>query len=440
VSNLAQYLGRYAAPEARLVEPLGERYQSVLVVPAFRERPGFLQQFAAALAGARGRVLVIVVVNAAAPRAKETWPEHEALLAELRRAPAHAVSTAPPLWLSQRGAYDVLSIDRASPQHCFADKEGVGLARRIGCDVALALYARGNIASPWLYNTDADASLAPDYFTRELGVPAGVSARVFGFWHARGADEQIERATAIYEIRLRYYVLELARAGSPFAFHAIGSTLALSAPAYAAVRGFPNRLAGEDFYLLNKLAKVGPLWRDRARAVELEARASSRTAFGTGVEVARIAALADAEDVALYDPRLFSCLGAWLRVLREFADTSDVGGVWPRLRAELGQDGGVVCGVLRELGAEAELERAATQTRAVPARARHLHTWFDGFRTLKFLHALRERAFPSLPWRQALERSALLPQLDVPNAPLDELRHGLWLEEETLQPLVGPTL
>ena len=48
-------------------------------------------------------------------------------------------------------------------------------------------------------------------------------------------------------------------ARSPYAFHTIGSTMAVSANHYAKVRGFPKREAGEDFYLLNKLAKVKTL-------------------------------------------------------------------------------------------------------------------------------------------------------------------------------------
>jgi hypothetical protein len=36
-------------------------------------------------------------------------------------------------------------------------KEGVGLARKIGCDIALSLYERGTLKSRWLHTTDADA-------------------------------------------------------------------------------------------------------------------------------------------------------------------------------------------------------------------------------------------------------------------------------------------
>ena len=54
-------------------------------------------------------------------------------------------------------------------------------------------------------------------------------------------------------------MLGLGFAGSPYAYHSVGSTLAVRAEAYAIVRGVPKRAAGEDFYLLDKLAKVTPI-------------------------------------------------------------------------------------------------------------------------------------------------------------------------------------
>ena len=33
---------------------------------------------------------------------------------------------------------------------------------------------------------------------------------------------------------------------------------------------------------------------------------------------------------------------------------------------------------------------------------RRFHTWFDAFRTLKLVHALRAEGLPSMTWREAL--------------------------------------
>ena len=46
---------------------------------------------------------------------------------------------------------------------------------------------------------------------------------------------------------MSYYVAGLAMAGSGYAHHSLGSTIAVHAKSYAAVRGYPKRSAGEDF-------------------------------------------------------------------------------------------------------------------------------------------------------------------------------------------------
>lgn len=439
-SPVAQYLARYAAPEARWAERLDERHHAALVVPAFRESPTFLERYEAALAAAPGRVLVIVVVNARAGSAESHRFEHERLLEALRGAESERLSEEPPAWLARRARYDVLAIDRATPPFCFGDTEGVGLARRIGCDVALALYARGALATPWFYCTDADAELAPAYFLRDDGVARGVSARVFGFWHVPGGGDAIDRATELYEVGLRYYVLSLASAGSPFAYHALGSALAVHAEAYAAVRGFPRRQAGEDFYLLNKLCKVGPLQREPEPVVRLESRASERTAFGTGAAARRIASTGSGLGSVLYAPGVFRLLAAWLSVLGPFAREPDARRLHADLRERAGADYPRLASALERIGAPVALERAARETHSARARRRHLHTWFDAFQTLKLIHALRDGGVPSLPWREALAHSELGVRAQASTGPLDAIRRALLDGEQELSSLVGPTL
>jgi hypothetical protein len=433
--RLRQYLERYATSEARLGAGITDDYQALLVVPAHREPPGFLDQYAEAFESARGRVLVIVVVNAAAPNAAASLPEHEVLLASLRGEGAECLSSAPPVWLSRRERFDVLSIDRAHPDHCFPEREGVGLARRIGCDVALAAFAAGRIADPFIYCTDADAELPADYFDGPArAASADASCVVFRFWHVPAGDAALDAATALYELGLRYYVAGLAHAGSPYAYHSIGSALAVRADAYAAVRGFPRRLAGEDFYLLNKAAKVGQIWRDDARTIRLYSRASSRTVHGTGVAAAKLAAESRPDAAPFYHPEIFAALRSWLEVIEAFALERDESSARERIRS---LQNASVDGVLQGLGAWDALSEAARQTRAAPPLRRRLHTWFDAFRTLKFIHALRERSLPSLPFREALALSPFRPRAASAESAVDFLRECFALEEAKQPAAVG---
>jgi hypothetical protein len=45
-------------------------------------------------------------------------------------------------------------------------------------------------------------------------------------------------------------------------------------------------------------------------------------------------------------------------------------------------------------------------------RLRRLHDWFDGFRTLKLIHYVRDHASPSLRWSEAMQRAPFM--ADVP--------------------------
>jgi hypothetical protein len=420
---VAQYLSRYASSEAALAGAVRARYRVVLVVPAFREPPSLLDGYLEAAASARGRVLIIVVVNAARACAEESWPEHRALLEGLACARAERLSSEPPAWLARGEACDVLAIDRASPEFCFPDKQGVGLARRIGCDLALALWARGQVERPYLYCSDADAILPRGHFEAEPEAPAG--AIVFPFWHEPGGDPRIDAATAIYELGLRYYVAGLCHARSPYAFHAIGSALAVDAGSYAAVRGFPKRLSGEDFYLLDKVAKVGAIWRADQEVIRLASRTSSRTVHGTGVAAVRIAEELDQGTTRFYHPHIFSLSKHWLAAVERFASSRDLAGVRLLLASEAREGWRALEAVLDELGAFAALSVADRETRDPSALRARLHTWFDGFRTLKLIHGLRQRAFASLPYREALAASWSPVAGQAAAASVDGLRRAL---------------
>jgi len=281
--------------------------------------------------------------------------------------------------------------------------QGVGWARKIGFDVALRLHRSKKLASRWLHSTDADVILPRDYFERAsaVGTP-NAAALVYPFTHRGEVDVALARAVQLYEISLRYYVLGLASAGSPYAHHTIGSTLAVDATAYAKVRGVPKRTAAEDFYLLGKLAKIGAVVPLGGGAVSLSGRVSRRVPFGTGPAVERIAR---GGDFTLYHPHIFAALGGWLAALSDLTPVSPPGAFSKRLMARC-REGGLDPTLLVEMAAhpttEAALAAARRHAKTGAKLRQHLFTWFDAFRTLKFVHALEARSFPPRPWIDAL--------------------------------------
>ena len=398
------------------------QWQHVLVLPAYRETPSVLERLAQLPASA-GRTLVILVLNR--PDSDSDTQANSELRAALQgqylpRAmrctlPVHCLNAHADLYL-----HDLEALLGPTPA-----AHGVGLARKTGCDLALHWMVAGGIDSQWLCSTDADATLPADYFEQLDGASPDAVAAVFPFRHVPGGDEACDMATALYELRLHHYVHGLDYAGSPYAFHTLGSCLAIKATAYAQVRGYPKRSGAEDFYVLNKLAKVGPIARLQGQCIELQSRRSSRVPFGTGPAVAAILAAAHPNDTPIfYHPQCFVALRALLASLSDLAHApeQDIA----QLLLKHGLDESVAAQArlaLAAQGIQAALAHCQRQSAHSAQFQRQFHQWFDGFRTLKFIHALRDAGWPqqSLAQLDALQ-PALWPLTTTPPHAIDKLR------------------
>jgi hypothetical protein len=405
-----KYLEQYAEPATPAVteHPAGEPWQQVVVIPVCNESTGILRS----LPPSPGRSLMILVVNetGTAPlhvsEANRTFAAE--VMARFEKRWQSVLSAGLTLLSDPALPRDVLLVDRFSESLCFPRKGGVGHARKAGADLAAYLINNQRVHSPWIHCSDADVVLPPRYFTctAALGgtAEAETAALIYPFRHgaAKGSeDNQVARVTQMYEYSLHYYVAGLRFAGSPYAFHTIGSTLAVNASHYAKVRGFPRRQAGEDFYLLNKLAKVGSIRQLQApkecEPIEIAARLSDRVPFGTGAAVSKMVELQEpAREFLLYHPGVFELLRIWLDSLPEFwrAESSDVSGIMSRSDQPALIDG------LKEAGVEQALQHALKQSSDEAQFSRQMHTWFDAFRTLKLIHYLRDHQFPSVAYEE----------------------------------------
>ncbi|PRQ04483.1 hypothetical protein ENSA5_07140 [Enhygromyxa salina] len=405
---MTKYLGRYAEAEAGCGEleqlcRLGP-WAHAVVIPARREGVECLE--AASAPAGRGSVLCVLVVNAPAGcDASEELLERVEARALRWRGPAG-------LSLHRVGDLDVLLVDRCREERSFGPEDGVGLARKIGADLVLRLHELGALRWPWIHSTDADARLPAEHFERVAGLDA--AAVVAPFWHVPGDDARAHEATLRYELSLRYYVAGLRFAGSGYAFHTIGSLISVSCSAYAGVRGFPRRKAGEDFYLLNKVAKLGPVRSVGGAPVEIRSRRSSRAPFGTGPAVE---ALLAGEDLRVYDPRVFETLA------RVLAAHGSIG------RGEVDAGLGALAQLCEEFEDIPQLHEALGAARALTDRyraaqlERRLRESFDAFRTLKLIHGLTAARWPKRSWAAAIERASFL---DVgAKLTLDEQRRAL---------------
>ncbi len=439
---VAKYLARSAEPETSLAGKFAGDFGDVLVVPAYGEVETFLATLGSVASSERGDVLVILVLNARSDSPDEVHESNETL----RRRLASDLPAATPVGEEGSLSYPLergrlLLIERATPGRYLPAGQGIGLARKIGFDLALALRQAGRIASPWISSTDADTILPRDYFDRTKGVdPDAIGAAIYPFEHRFADEPRLAEAGRLYEISLRYYVLGLEWAGSPYAYHSMGSCLAIPAVSYARVRGFPLRNALEDFYALNKLAKVGAIARLSGAPVGLEGRISERVPISTGQALSElVSGKKSLSAFPLYHPLVFAHLAVWLRVLAAIArsggDFQGALGELPRENPFFQPD--LLLEALERLGALRAVRDAIGRSKEEKSLLTRLHTWFDAFKTLKLIHALRSGGLHSIGYLQALSEAPFTGLTASTEEDLEALRKALVAQEAALPPTTG---
>jgi hypothetical protein len=276
---------------------------------------------------------------------------------------------------------------------------GVGMARKIGMDAALRVLERSINGPRLMISLDADTLVRPDYLTSIRWVMSSGKAQtgIVSYEHRMPADENGKRAICLYEIFLRYWVLGLKYARSPYAFHSIGSTIVTTADAYLSVRGMNRREAGEDFYFLNKLAKISPIRRIRETVVYPSARVSARVPFGTGAAVEKISRNEDSGR-DLYDPRVFIILKKWIELMQQSFSLSEnrildmARDIDPGLESFL---------TLR--GFPSVWPRIRRNVKDRNTCEKQFHGWFDGFETLKLINYLTREFNPRVSMIPAIK-------------------------------------
>ena len=377
-----------------------------MVIPCYRESPDFLQRVSSPPDG-RSLLLICVLNRPAHDPDSLANQELRELLAGQRRTELaghyalHAATNAP--------GVNLLSLDLEGLEGPTPSDQGVGRARRLGFDLALWLIQSGHVGSDWILSCDADSQWSEQHLREDWPTSAG--ATCLPFCHRVDPETPVGRATLLYELRLHHYVLGLTFANSPYAYHTLGSSIAVRNSAYAAVRGMPLRSGGEDFYLLSKLAKIAPVHRASGATVRIDARPSDRVPFGTGPAVRRLLQATDPLAAPLfYHPRCFSLLRG---VLSGFTDWATAGaGDWrDHLRGTLDPAYfTTVSGILEGMDVDKALAHAQRHGNDRRSRLTHWQVWFDGFRTLKFVHAVRDTGFPDMDFRSSLAMCPLWPE------------------------------
>ena len=363
-------------------------FSGTVVIPSLAESanlPLTLGSLASNPPSLLSRFLILIVVNHRADASLEVKSDNAATLASL------------PVWKQQYGLENLRWVDAVTDGKELPPKQGVGLARKLGLDLALS-HLNYQQHDPLLVCLDADTLVQNDYLEAISGhfAQAPQGGAVIPYCHRKAGDPQGQAAIDRYELFLRTYVLGLELAGSPYAFHTVGSAMACRASAYTACGGMNRRLAGEDFYFLQQLHKTSGVAQMSGTCVYPSPRGSWRVPFGTGRAVGDM--LAEGEErLQFYQPGLFTILGDWLKCVAEKTD-SDGGELLCRAAGISSH----LYDYLEQAGFSAAWDNLRQHNPDGDRRLAAFHCWFDAFRTMRLMHHLTERAFPRIPPEQAV--------------------------------------
>ena len=287
-------------------------------------------------------------------------------------------------------ALQIAWVDAASPGlELPARGGGVGLARKIGFDLALNRLGYGQ-GSPLLISLDADTLTRPDYLPAIIAhfQEAQTPGAVIPFCHQPGSNREEDRAIRRYELFLRTYVLGLDRAASPYAFHTVGSAMACTAEGYARMGGMNQRGAGEDFYFLQHLAKTGGVSRVKGTVVYPSARTSHRVPFGTGRSMTDLLSRKEGA-VLFYRGECFQIMADWLAL----------GGERPGWGAEKNPENTLdissyLFDFLSKIKFNSVWDKLQRNFPDSRNRLKGFHDWFDGLKTMKLIHHLSAVQYP----------------------------------------------
>lgn len=168
-----------------------------------------------------------------------------------------------------------------------AKHAGAGFARKIGMDEAIARFNQTGNPDGIIFSLDADCTVSKNYFHAIYTAfsASQINFVTVNFEHPlEGAEfpQSVYDSIINYELHLRYFRNALKYSGFPYPIYTIGSAFAVKAETYVKQGGMNRRKAGEDFYFLHKLTRLGKYGELTKATVYPSPRISERVPFGTG--------------------------------------------------------------------------------------------------------------------------------------------------------------
>ncbi len=393
----------YLQQRALLYEPLrrapSPNLGIVVVIPAYREHHLLLSLMALERCELPAcDTEVLVVVNDSEADTPELRASNIAIAAEAERWAAQHSNT--------RRWFHIL-------RHYGLPRKaaGVGLARKIGMDEACRRLEQAGNPQGVIACFDADSCCASNYL-REMerhfqAHPQCPACSIYFEHPLQGAEfpPEVYRAAGDYELHLRYFIQAQRYAGFPFAFHTVGSSMAVRCRDYQLQGGMNRRQAGEDFYFLHKFTSSPHFTELNSTCVVPSPRPSDRVPFGTGRAIGE--ALRKKTPIRTYAFQTFEDLRALFQNV-PLLHTQDPGALaLPE----------TVCAFWKEGDAASALAEIRAHTSSAHSFRMRFFRWFNAFTVMKFAHFVRDNYFPGIPVEEAARALLIARGMDVRSIP-----------------------
>jgi len=379
------YLERYGYPQTFIKSAPSDNLNLIITIPCYNESnliQSLLSIYNCQLPGCS--VEVIVVINNAEDASSEIQDQNKSTFIESSNwAKTHN---------SEALQFYIIYVDNLPKKHA-----GVGLARKIAMDEAVKRFESIEKSNGIISCFDADSECSPNYLTEivnHFDRHPKINGCSIYFEHPFTGVLSSDHYNAIieYELFLRYYTHALKYVGVPYAYHTVGSSMAVRSDAYQKQGGMNKRKAGEDFYFLHKIIALGNFTELKTTKVIPSPRQSDRVPFGTGKAVKDWMI---SKSLDTYNPKSFIAL-------KQFIDQID----------DLYKYHKTIENYLNDLDpsivsflTNSDFEKVATEmnnkSTTIETFKNHFFQWFNAFKVLKYLHYSRDHYYANVPIQEA---------------------------------------
>lgn len=284
-----------------------------------------------------------------------------------------------------------------------AKSAGVGLARKVGMDEACWRLMKIGNSQGIIACFDADSRCDSNYFQSLVGHfadrPKSQACSIYFEHPIHGIDfpDSIYEAIIPYELHLRYYIHAQRMTGFPFAYHTVGSSMAVRCMAYQQQGGMNKRKAGEDFYFIHKFTSLGNFSECLSTKVIPSPRPSHRVPFGTGKAINEI--IQQKGTYETYALQSFFDLKALFQEVDQIYGFSDA--QFSAFQCSLPES---VKQFLEEINFHSKFLEIKANTASSAAFRLRFFKWFNAFLLMKFVHFARDQFYPNVPVGEAASR------------------------------------